>query len=94
MIHTESDGNDTRVVARSNDRAVTNTATFAIYTLLVYIFGIVTSTFLLETAQPGSWEQALVAAAAQQGSSRSKILEIIIYWIEKLLFEGDGMSLS
>ena len=82
-----------RALTRSNDRAVTNTATFAIYTLLVYIFGIVTSTFLLD-GQPGSWEQALVAAATQQGGSRSKVLEILIYWIEKLLFEGDGVPLS
>ncbi|KAI7855303.1 hypothetical protein BDC45DRAFT_505896 [Circinella umbellata] len=81
------------LIRPTNDRAVTNTATFAIYTLLVYIFGIVTSTFLLD-GQPGSWEQALVAAATQQGGSRSKILEILIYWIEKLLFEGDGVPLS
>ncbi|KAI9311732.1 hypothetical protein BX666DRAFT_2031890 [Dichotomocladium elegans] len=75
----------TRALTHPNDRAVTNTATFAIYTLIVYIFGIVTSTFLLENGHPGSWEQALVAAASQQGGSKSKILEIILYWIEKLL---------
>lgn len=84
----------TQTVARSNDRAVTNTTTFAIYTLLVYIFGIVTSTFLLENGHAGSWEQALVAAATQSGGSRSKILEILIYWIEKLLFEGQGVPMT
>ncbi|KAI9496358.1 hypothetical protein BDB00DRAFT_810128 [Zychaea mexicana] len=91
--HSSSNNSSRTMTTRSNDRAVTNTATFAIYTLLVYIFGIVTSTFLLD-GQPGSWEQALVAAATQQGGSRSKILEILIYWIEKLLFEGDGVPLS
>lgn len=81
-----------QALVRPNDRAVTNTATFALYTLLVYIFGIVTSTFLLD-GHPGSWEQALVAVASQQGGSRSKILEIILYWIEKLL-EGNAIPLS
>ncbi|CAO3598472.1 unnamed protein product [Absidia cylindrospora] len=77
-----------------NDKLITSTATFAIYTLLVYIFGIVTSTFLIENGPPGSWEQALVAAAGQQGGAKSKLLEILIYWIEKLLFEGEGVPLS
>ncbi|SAM07854.1 hypothetical protein [Absidia glauca] len=76
-----------------NDKLVTSTATFAIYTLLVYIFGIVTSTFLIENGPPGSWEQALVAAAGSEGG-KSKLLDILLYWIEKLLFEGEGVPLS
>ncbi|KAI8333317.1 hypothetical protein BC941DRAFT_434387 [Chlamydoabsidia padenii] len=79
---------------QQNDKLVTSTATFAIYTLLVYIFGIVTSTFLIENGSPGSWEQALVAAAGDQVGGKSKLLEILLYWIEKLLFEGEGVPLS
>lgn len=76
-----------------NDKLITSTATFAIYTLLVYIFGIVTSTFLIENGPPGSWEQALVAAASQESSAKSKLFEMLLYWIEKLLFEGEGIPL-
>ncbi|CAO3640678.1 unnamed protein product [Cunninghamella blakesleeana] len=77
-----------------NDKLITSTATFAIYTLLVYIFGIVTSTFLIENGPPGSWEQALVAAASQENGAKSKLFEMLLYWIEKLLFEGEGIPLS
>jgi hypothetical protein len=79
---------------QQNDKLITSTATFAIYTLLVYIFGIVTSTFLIETGSQGSWEHALMAAAGQQDGGKSKLLEILLYWIERLLFEGEGVPLS
>jgi hypothetical protein len=80
---------------RKDDKIVTNTVTFALYTVLIYFFGIVTSTFLLDgnpAAQAG-WEQALVAAASGQ-VPKSKVLEIILYWIEKLLFEPQGLPTS
>ncbi|CAO3635543.1 unnamed protein product [Cunninghamella echinulata] len=92
---TNNNNNKTTLANRPhNDKLITSTATFAIYTLLVYIFGIVTSTFLIENGPPGSWEQALVAAASQQGGAKNKLFEIILYWIEKLLFEGEGIPLS
>ncbi|KAL0088964.1 hypothetical protein J3Q64DRAFT_1732550 [Phycomyces blakesleeanus] len=81
---------DSRAIRQANDKIVTNTVTFALYTLLVYIFGIVTSTFLIENGPPGTWEHALAAASTQP---KSKILEILIYWIEKLLFEGEGIGI-
>ncbi|KAI7901039.1 uncharacterized protein BX663DRAFT_516112 [Cokeromyces recurvatus] len=81
-------------LTRKEDRIVTNTVTFALYTLLVYFFGIITSTFLLD-GNTTSWEQALAAAAASSGQvPKSKFLEIILYWIEKLLFEPEGLPLS
>ncbi|KAI8639417.1 hypothetical protein BD408DRAFT_435157 [Parasitella parasitica] len=85
---------DRKIMTRRDDKIVTNTVTFALYTLLVYFFGIVTSTFLLDGA-PGQngWEQALVAAASGQ-VPKSKVLEIILYWIEKLLFEPQGLPVS
>ncbi|KAI9012675.1 hypothetical protein CLU79DRAFT_769621 [Phycomyces nitens] len=81
---------DSRAMRQANDKIVTNTVTFALYTLLVYIFGIVTSTFLIENGPPGTWEHALAAASTQP---KSKILEILIYWVEKLLFEGEGIGM-
>ncbi|KAG0188104.1 hypothetical protein DFQ28_005376 [Apophysomyces sp. BC1034] len=82
-----------QALRRTNDKIVTNTVTFALYTLLVYIFGIVTSTFLIENGQPGTWEQALVAAASQQGP-KSKWMEVMLYWIEKFIFDGEGLPIS
>lgn len=80
---------------RKDDKIVTNTVTFALYTVLIYFFGIVTSTFLLDgnSAAQAGWEQALVAAASGQ-VPKSKVLEIILYWLEKLLFEPQGFPTS
>lgn len=80
--------------------ALTNTATtFALYTLLVYIFGIVTSTFLLEnTAGSSTGLEALMtmASSSQAGPGSSfatnKLLEVILYWIEKIVFENRVMA--
>ncbi|KAK4518891.1 putative DNA helicase ino80 [Mucor velutinosus] len=92
--HSHANNRDRKVMTRRDDKIVTNTVTFALYTVLIYFFGIVTSTFLLDgaTGQNG-WEQALVAAASGQ-VPKSKVLEIILYWIEKLLFEPQGLPVS
>src|SRR4051812_17017024 len=44
-------GTSMSIQVRGNDKIVTNAATFALYTVVVYLFGIVTSTFLTETGQ-------------------------------------------
>ncbi|ORZ18459.1 hypothetical protein BCR42DRAFT_410868 [Absidia repens] len=85
--------NTTLTTRQKDDKVITGTVTFAIYTLLVYVFGIVTSTFLVENGPPASWEQALMVTAGESGGSY-KLLDILLYWIERLLFEGDGVALS
>ncbi len=81
------------MMTRKDDKIVTNTVTFALYTVLIYFFGIVTSTFLMDGNNPAQWEQALVAVASGQ-VPKSKVLEIILYGIEKLLFEPQGLPTS
>ncbi|ORX46489.1 hypothetical protein DM01DRAFT_1339493 [Hesseltinella vesiculosa] len=76
---------------QTSDKVINSTATFALYTLLVYIFGIVTSTFLIDNGLPSGLEQALVAAASTQGGVKGKLFEMLLYWIEKLLFEGEAV---
>lgn len=79
---------------RKDDKIINNTVTFALYTVAIYFFGIVTSTFLMDGASPSApWEQALVAATSGQ-IPKSKLLEIILYWLEKLLFEPQGLPVS
>ncbi|KAI9471830.1 MAG: hypothetical protein EXX96DRAFT_581852 [Benjaminiella poitrasii] len=91
---TLTESKDHKSLTRKDDRIVANTVTFALYTLLIYFFGIITSTFLLDgSVSQTSWEQALVAAASGQ-VPKSKVLEIILYWIEKLLFEPEGLPVS
>jgi hypothetical protein len=80
-------------MTRKDDKLVTSTVTFALYTLLVYFFGIVTSSFLMDGGAQG-FEQALVAATASGQLPKSKIFEIILYWLEKLLFEPQGLPVS
>ncbi|KAI8879340.1 hypothetical protein K501DRAFT_287406 [Backusella circina FSU 941] len=82
-----------RTMTRKDDKLVTSTVTFALYTLLVYFFGIVTSSFLMDGGAQG-FEQALVAATASGQIPKSKIFEIILYWLEKLLFEPQGLPVS
>lgn len=78
---------------RKDDKIINNTVTFALYTVLIYFFGIVTSTFLMEGGSNAPWEQAIVAATSGQ-IPKSKLLEIVLYWLEKLLFEPQGLPVS
>ncbi|KAI7892410.1 uncharacterized protein EV154DRAFT_505037 [Mucor mucedo] len=90
-----STNKDLKIMNRKDDKIINNTVTFALYTVAIYFFGIVTSTFLMEggvsTAPP--WEQALAAASTGQ-IPKSKLLEIILYWLEKLLIEPQGLPVS
>lgn len=79
--------------------AANTVTTFALYTLFVYLFGIVTSTFLLEnTAGSGTGFEAFMTMASSSqavpGSSfaTNKLLEVILYWIEKIVFEKRVMT--
>jgi hypothetical protein len=68
------------LMRKSDDRIVANTITFALYTLVVYAFGIVTSTFLIESSSQTIWN---VSSAA----GKNRVLEILLYWLDKLLSE-------
>lgn len=68
------------LMRKSNDRTVTNTITFALYTLVVYAFGIVTSTFLIESGTQTIWNMSGTAG-------KSKLFEMLLYWLDKLLSE-------
>lgn len=68
------------LMRKSDDRIVANTITFALYTLVVYAFGIVTSTFLIESSSQTIWT---VSSAA----GKNRVLEILLYWLDKLLSE-------
>ncbi|KAI9288853.1 hypothetical protein BC943DRAFT_300761 [Umbelopsis sp. AD052] len=69
-----------QLMRKSDDRIVANTITFALYTLVVYAFGIVTSTFLIETSSQTIWNVGNTAG-------KNKVLEVLLYWLEKLLSE-------
>lgn len=85
---------DRKMMTRKDDKIVTNTVTFALYTVLIYFFGIVTSTFLMDGSGSGQpWDLVAVAASGQV-VPKSKILEIVLYWLEKLLFEPQGLPVS
>jgi hypothetical protein len=68
------------LMRKSNDRTVANTITFALYTLVVYAFGIVTSTFLIESGTQTIWNMSGTAG-------KSKLFEMLLYWLDKLLSE-------
>ncbi|KAJ2960089.1 hypothetical protein NQZ79_g4486 [Umbelopsis isabellina] len=68
------------LMRKSNDRTVANTITFALYTLVVYAFGIVTSTFLIESGTQTIWNMSGT-------TGKSKLFEMLLYWLDKLLSE-------
>ncbi|KAI9253233.1 hypothetical protein BY458DRAFT_522032 [Sporodiniella umbellata] len=78
------------VMTRKDDRIVTHTVTFALYTVLVYFFGIITSTFLME----GQTDLSAALAAAASAEPKSKVWEIVFYWLQKVLVEPQGLPVS
>ncbi|CAG8498314.1 10151_t:CDS:10 [Paraglomus brasilianum] len=71
---------------------VNNTVTFALYTLVVYLFGIITSVFVLDSSQGPIPYADWIPLDMPNDSWTARSLEIILYWLETLLNDGNNMK--
>jgi len=79
--------NQTMTVDQHNHNNVVNsTVTFALYTLVIYLFGIITSVFVLSDNNQGTlpYSDWLPNDLHDEGW-----VQIILYWIETLLNDGN-----
>ncbi|KAG0346825.1 hypothetical protein BG004_000746 [Podila humilis] len=84
---------------RENKNIVANVTLVSMYTIVVYLFGVITSVFLVDNGQPGfnygrflsfdALEEAAMADMNAGGPGRFKVVEILVYWIQNLVFQGD-----
>ncbi len=66
---------------------VNSTVTFALYTLVIYLFGIITSVFVLDNNQ--GYSDWLPPDVVHDESWTMRSFQIILYWIETLLNDGN-----
>ncbi|CAG8482963.1 6520_t:CDS:10 [Ambispora leptoticha] len=72
---------------------VNSTVTFALYTLVVYLFGIITSVFVLDGNQGtnAGYSDWIGFDSAREDSVMARSIQIILYWFETLLNDGNNM---
>ena len=79
---------------------IANVTLVSMYTIVVYLFGVITSVFLVDNGQvPGgfnygqflSFDVALQEVANNDGGpGRFKVVEILVYWLQNLVWQGDA----
>ncbi|CAG8541232.1 4803_t:CDS:10, partial [Scutellospora calospora] len=80
--------NDMNVAQRN--AMVNNTVTIALYTLVIYFFGIITSVFVLDNNTGQSpYSDWLPYEVVKDESWTARSMEIILYWVENLLNDGN-----
>lgn len=90
----------TKVLNRKeNKNVIANVTLVSMYTIVVYLFGVITSVFLVDNGQAGfnygrflSFDalQEVANADMNGGPGRFKVVEILVYWLQNLVFQGDA----
>ncbi|KAF9108575.1 hypothetical protein BGX29_010181 [Mortierella sp. GBA35] len=86
---------------RENKNVIANVTLVSMYTIVVYLFGVITSVFLVDNGQvPGGFNygrflsfDALQEVANNDmngGPGRFKVVEILVYWLQNLVWQGDA----
>ncbi|CAG8488618.1 16339_t:CDS:10 [Acaulospora morrowiae] len=82
--------NNNKLNVAQNNVIVNSTVTFALYTLVVYLFGIITSVFVLDNNQgTNMYSDWLPYEVVRDERWTTRSIEIILYWIETLLSDGN-----
>ena len=68
---------------------VNSTVTFALYTIVIYLFGIITSVFVLDNNQGTLPYSDWLPNDLHDEGWTMRSLQIILYWIETLLNDGN-----
>ncbi|KAF9926855.1 hypothetical protein FBU30_003645 [Linnemannia zychae] len=90
----------TRVLnKKENKNVIANVTLVSMYTIVVYLFGVITSVFLVDNGHTGafnynrllSFDAALQEIANNDsGPGRFKVVEILFYWLQNLVWQGDA----
>lgn len=85
---------------RENKNVIANVTLVSMYTIVVYLFGVITSVFLVDNgAAPGgfnygrflSFDAALQEVANNDGGRGGfKVVEILVYWLQNLVWQGEA----
>jgi len=81
--------NPNMTVGQHNQNNVNSTITFALYTLVIYLFGIITSVFVLDNNQGTLPYSDWLPNDVRDESWTMRSFQIILYWIETLLNDGN-----
>ncbi|CAG8598442.1 11893_t:CDS:2, partial [Funneliformis mosseae] len=77
------------MTVQQNNVVVNSTVTFALYTLVIYLFGIITSVFVLDNNQGALTYSDWLPHDVVDESWTMRSFQIILYWIETLLNDGN-----
>ena len=88
----------TKVLSKKeNKKVIANVTLVSMYTIVVYLFGVITSVFLVDNGQAGGFNygrylsfDALQEQNFDDHPSRFKVVEILFYWLQNLVWQGDG----
>ncbi|KAG0205908.1 hypothetical protein BGX28_002550, partial [Mortierella sp. GBA30] len=86
------------VARRENKNVIANVTLVSMYTIVVYLFGVITSVFLVDNGHTGAFNYGQVLDAFQDvavadmngGPGRFKVFEILVYWLQNLVWQGDA----
>jgi len=74
---------------------IANVTLVSVYTIIIYLLGLVTSVFMVDN-QSGAFSHGRYlsyAAAANDvngGNARFGVIEVLVYWIQNLVWQGDA----
>ncbi|KAF9354713.1 hypothetical protein BGX26_007453 [Mortierella sp. AD094] len=89
----------TAIRKKESKRVIANVTLMSMYTIVGYVLGLVTSVFLVDNAQPGGFNYGRFlsydafqgeAVNAVDGGGRFKVIEILVYWIQNLVWQADA----
>ena len=93
------DGPSTTAMSKKQSkRVIANVTLMSMYTIVGYVLGLITSVFLVDNAQPGgfnygrylSYDADTGVHDMDGGPNRFKVIEILIYWIQNLVWQADA----
>ncbi|KAF9178647.1 hypothetical protein BGZ50_007590, partial [Haplosporangium sp. Z 11] len=97
MLNPGANMNTRALNRRENKNVIANVTLVSMYTIIVYLFGMITSVFFVENGHmPGVLNtrylafDALQDAAVNDGPGRFKVIEILVYWLQNLVWQGDA----
>ncbi|KAF9103920.1 hypothetical protein BGX27_010316 [Mortierella sp. AM989] len=89
----------TAIRKKESKKVIANVTLMSMYTIVGYVLGLITSVFLVDNVQPGGFNYGRFlsydafqgdAVNAVDGGGRFKVIEILVYWIQNLVWQADA----